>query len=95
MKQVIPEEDWKAGILEKMVFVIALVYPITSIPQLYNIWVLKEIAGVSLLTWSLYFLLTLPLLIYVIVRKVKPYILMYSLWLFVYSAVIAGLVING
>ena len=83
------------GHLEKLIFVIALVYPLTSIPQLYKIWVLKEIAGVSLITWSLFFLLTIPLLYYVIHRKIKPYILLYSLWLLAYLGIIVGLIVNG
>ena len=42
--------------LEKLVGIIAMIYPLTAIPQVAKIWYYKETAGVSLL-----FMLASPL----------------------------------
>ena len=81
--------------LEKLVGLIAMVYPLTAIPQVAKIWYYKETAGVSLLSWSLFLAFTVPLLLYVIVKKDKRLTLMWSLWALTYVSIIIGLIIHG
>ncbi len=81
--------------LENLVGVIALVYPLSAIPQIIEIWMNKNVEGVSLLTWSLFLVLTIPLIIYAIVKKDRKLTIMWSLWSLGYVAIISGLILYG
>ena len=81
--------------LENLVGVIALVYPLSAIPQIIEIWMNKNVEGVSLLTWSLFLVLTIPLIIYAIVKKDRKLTIMWSLWSLGYVAIILGLILYG
>jgi uncharacterized protein with PQ loop repeat len=81
------------GVLNSMMGVIAIIYPLTAVPQLIEIWVHKNVAGVSLLTWGMFMLFSLPIMIYCIKRKEKKMALMYTLWMGIYVAVISGVVL--
>jgi len=75
--------------------VLAIVLPFTALPQVYTIWIEHNAAGVSLITWSLFLILSIPFLIYALVHKIKPYIIMNILWIVVYLLVIIGAFIYG
>ena len=81
--------------LENLVGVISVVYPLSAIPQIMEIWVHKNVEGISLLTWSLFLILTLPLIIYSMVKRDQKLTIMWGLWSFGYFAVILGLVLYG
>jgi hypothetical protein len=90
-----PHPDPKIRLLDNIVTLVAIIFPFTALPQLYNIWVLGIVAGVSVITWTLFLILTLPLLVYVIVHKEKPFIIMYCLWLIVDASIVAGILLLG
>jgi len=81
--------------LENLVGVIAVVYPLSAIPQILEIWINKNVEGVSLLTWSLFLMLTIPLIIYSIVKKDRKLTVMWGLWSIGYFGVILGLILYG
>ncbi|MEK6938450.1 MAG: hypothetical protein AABX04_05375 [Nanoarchaeota archaeon] len=80
-------------ILDRMILILSVIFPLTTIPQIYNIWIEHDAAGVSLITWSLFLILSIPFLTYAIVHKIKPYIIMNCLWMIVYALVIIGTII--
>tara|TARA_Y100000310_G_scaffold124700_1_gene123398 strand:- start:20478 stop:20756 length:279 start_codon:yes stop_codon:yes gene_type:complete len=80
--------------LERIVSLIIFIYPLTAIPQLYNIYIKKEVTGVSILMWIGFLAVTIPLLLHVIKNKDKKLTIMYSLWVAIYLIVILGLIIN-
>lgn len=71
----------------------AVILPFTTLDQLYIIYVEKKIEGVSAITWFLYGLLSIPLLIYSLKRKDLPMILLNGLWVLFDFAVWAGVFI--
>ena len=75
-----PHQKKKFIILDKMVDIISVIFPFTVLPQIYEIWINKNTEGVSLVTWSLFLLLTLPLFFYAYVHKEKKLALMYGLF---------------
>jgi uncharacterized protein with PQ loop repeat len=75
--------------------VISVIYPLTTLPQVYVIWVQHNAAGISLLTWVLYFFCSAPLLVYGIIHKTRPLIVMYVLWLLMFLLVIVGTLLYG
>jgi len=81
-------------ILLSIVYFVSFVEPLTTIPQLYSIWINKQTAGVSILTWSGFLLAALVWLIYGINQKDKALIISGSLWTITESLIILGLLIN-
>jgi|SRR3989344_9149333 len=79
--------------LDKFVFGIAFIMPLTALPQLYKVWFEGNAQGVSVLTWLLLAILSIPMIIYGIVHKEKPIILMYALWVIVNSLVVIGAIL--
>lgn len=79
--------------LDKFVFGIAFVMPLTALPQLYKVWFEGNAQGVSVLTWLLLAILSIPMIIYGSVHKEKPIILMYLLWFIVDSLVVIGAIL--
>ncbi len=76
--------------LDRLVWGIAFVMPLTALPQLYTVWFERNSQGVSLLTWLLLAILSIPMVIYGFVHKEKPIIFMYLLWIIVDSLVVIG-----
>lgn len=66
--------------LDLITNICSVVLPFATIDQLYLVYIKKETAGVSLITWFLYGLLSIPLLIYSLKRKDLPMILLNGLW---------------
>ncbi|MBL7055809.1 hypothetical protein ISS07_02770 [Candidatus Woesearchaeota archaeon] len=88
-------EGSKKEILEKAVAGIAIIYPLTAVPQITKIWVEKNVAGVSLLTWTLFLVLTIPLIFYARMIQEKKLMYMWSAWIFVYVLIISGTILYG
>lgn len=62
------------GYVDKAMYVIGMVAPFMTVPQIFKIWHDQNAAGVSLLSWSGYALGSFCWLIYGIVHKAKPVI---------------------
>ena len=85
---------WKR-ILDKLVYVVGVLGPLSTIPQILKVWVEQSASGVAILTWIFYFLGAIVLLFYGIAHKEKPLIIMYSLWIVVDIILIIGIILYG
>jgi len=85
--------DKKIHLIDNLVLLVAIIYPLTTIPQIIEIWVVRNATGVSLLTWFSYLVLQSILLAYGIVHKEKKLILMWGLWIVMYVIVVLGLIL--
>jgi uncharacterized protein with PQ loop repeat len=90
-----PHPDKIKRIMDKLVYVVGILTPIMTSPQVYEIWVKQNAAGVSLLTWSAYALFSLVWATYGFLHKEKPIILMYILQAFIELFIIIGIVIHA
>jgi len=81
--------------LDNVVYVVSVLFPLTTLPQIYQIFSTQDVQGISLLTWTLYIAFSIPMLIYTIVHKVKPLIIMNILWITMYSLVVVGTIMYG
>src|SRR5476651_1134678 len=79
--------------LDKLTFVVGVIGPFTVLPQIYGIFMSHSAAGVSLVTWSLMFIVTFPWILYGIAHKDKSIIASFILWEVVNLAVIAGVLL--
>tara|TARA_Y100000310_G_C20075553_1_gene531405 strand:+ start:76 stop:414 length:339 start_codon:yes stop_codon:yes gene_type:complete len=93
LKEKFPHPDNKVRFLDKLVTVIAFLVPIATIPQIWKLWVGKTAEGLSLFSWSLFMIFSIPMLTYGIVHKEKPLIIMYSLLFIAHIFMVVGILI--
>lgn len=87
-----PSKKKYIRILDKIIDVVSVAAPLTIFPQIYNIWIEKNVDGVSLLTWTLFLIFAIPLFTYSLVHKEKKLMLMYFLFVIADALVVAGVV---
>lgn len=76
--------------LDKSMYVIALIPPIMTIPQLLTIWVQHKTVGISVLTWGSYAACSTLWFVYGLLHKDKPLTLTNFLLLLLQSAIVIG-----
>ncbi len=77
-------------IMDKLIYGIALIWPILTIPQVWMVWVDKNAAWLSLFTWTAYVVSPTLWLIYGIIHKERAIIFSNILWIIVDIAVLTG-----
>lgn len=88
-----PHPDKKIRRIDQLVSAVAILFPLTTIPQIIEIWVHQKIEGVSLLTWCLFLFFQIILVFYALVHKDKRLILMWSLWVLAEIIIITGILL--
>ena len=88
------KNKWVAR-LDQLLVIVAIIGPLLDVPQIYKIYYLKNAAGVSVLSWSLYAFFDIPWIAYGFVHKEKPIIIAYSFWFVTNLIVIIGTLIYG
>jgi len=82
-----------SGYIGKLVLVAAIVEPLMTIPQIYQIWSNKQAQGVSLLSWSFYLIAAVIWLFYGIKVKDKAVVIASILWVLVECLVVVGIIV--
>lgn len=90
-----PHPEKFKRVMDNVVYAAGVLGPAMAIPQILKIWVEKNATGVSILSWSAFGILAIPWLIYGILHKEKPIILMYILWIIIDTLIVAGALIYG
>jgi uncharacterized protein with PQ loop repeat len=80
-------------LIDKLIYIAAVAYPLTTIPQIADIFTNKSSANVSLVTWLLYDLFTFIFLWYAVEKKLKPLIVEYCMWIVAQSIVVFGILL--
>jgi len=83
------------SLFDKFMYLIAIVIPLLTIPQIILIWVNKSAQDISLITWGAYLFSAICWLIYSIIHKEKPLIANSILWVLLEALVIVGVIIYG
>lgn len=82
--------DYQRGI-DRLVTAVAFIGPLTSLPQIIEIWFVdRNAAGVSVLTWSGFVLMAVVWLAYGIVHRQRPIIISNALWIVAQGLVVLG-----
>jgi uncharacterized protein with PQ loop repeat len=79
--------------IKKIVLFVAIVEPLASIPQVYEIYTRKSAQNVAFFTWLLYVLSTLVWLLYGFRIKDRPLIITCSLGILFYALIIFGILL--
>ncbi|MBU0957374.1 MAG: hypothetical protein KKF56_01040 [Nanoarchaeota archaeon] len=78
-----------------LMYVLGILVPLSVLPQLYNIWILQDASGVSIITWSLFLISAFIWLLYGYVHRYKPVIIANLMWIFSEVFIIVGVSIYG
>ncbi len=79
--------------IDKIVLIAAFLMPLIELPQLLEIYLNKSAENVSLFTWTFFVIFGIPWLIYGIIHKEKPIILLYAMWVAVDFTIALGIVL--
>jgi uncharacterized protein with PQ loop repeat len=91
--KIVHKNTQKKKLLDKLTFLSGILLPLATLPQVYDIWVSKQTAGVSLATWSFYLVTSTLFAIFGIKHKEKLLIWTYTPFVIIEAAIIAGLII--
>jgi len=94
-RTIVVKKTKKPLLVDRATFVVAIVEPLVTIPQVLTIFVNKSAVGVSLATWLGYELLTLVWLWYAIVHKDRIILLYQGLFFLFQTGVIIGGLMYG
>jgi uncharacterized protein with PQ loop repeat len=81
--------------IDTLIYIAAILQPLFTIPQIYTVWILQTVEGVSLATWGLYTIFNFLWLWYAVVHKEKPLIITNILWILMQGSVFVGVIIVG
>ncbi len=90
-----PSEDKWKKIIDKFIYIIAIIGIVMTLPQIWNIWVGKEAAGVSALSWAAYTFIAVFWFVYGIVHKEKAIIFNYTALIILDALVVIGTLMYG
>ncbi|MBN1792496.1 hypothetical protein JW826_02320 [Candidatus Woesearchaeota archaeon] len=77
--------------LDRICLVFSVIMPLTTLPQIIQIYATKDVKGLSLAMWILYMIGVIPFLMYGIAHKTKPLIILNALWLLCQAVIITGI----
>ena len=80
-------------VLNLLILILAVVEPLFTLPQTYNVWILHDTAGVSLTTWSFFTLASAVWTLYGLAIKNRPLIIASTLWTLLQGLLVAGLLV--
>ena len=80
-------------ILDKVVYLVGIVGPIMTIPQIWVIFVGRDATGVAPISWLTWALLDIPWILYGIAHRERPIVMTYTLWLICNVLVFIGAVL--
>jgi uncharacterized protein with PQ loop repeat len=78
------------SLLDRLIFVVGTLGPISASAQVYKIWIEKTAEGVSIITWLANFLFSIVWVIYGIIHKEKSIIFTYALWMLINGLIALG-----
>lgn len=90
---VYPSSERLIKLVDAIMYVVGIVGPFVSIPQLIEIYGKGNAQGISVITWIGYCVLTALWLLYGLVHREKPIIITQALWLIVNVAIVVGAII--
>lgn len=81
--------QWKR-VLDKVIYCVGVVGPVTTIPQIILIYVGRDATGVSPVSFFAAAALDLPWIVYGLAHREKPIVMTYTLWFLCNLAIAVG-----
>jgi len=92
-KEVFPHPHPFKRFIDKAVLIFGVIAPLMTAPQAYRVWVDRQVEGLHLGTWSVYFVNAILFTIYGIIHKDKPIIVMQGLFVLMTGLVSLGIIL--
>lgn len=80
---------------DRLIYFFGMIWPIMTLPQIQKIWYETNIDGVSILTWSTYFIISCVWLIYGMFHKIVPIIFTNFLWILANGMIVIGILVHA
>jgi uncharacterized protein with PQ loop repeat len=90
-----PARSASLRLLDRVVLVVGVIGPLTTLPQILKLYLLQNATGISFLSWGLPGLLDIPWILYGIVHRERPITVAYSLWFVANMLVATGVLMFG
>ncbi len=81
--------------VDKIIVFVAVIAPLTTIPQILKIYLEKQVAGLSLETWLMYTVFNVIWVAYGVFHREKPVIISSTLWFTVDLLVTLGIIFHS
>jgi len=94
-KTLIVKKSVKPKIVDRLIYMVAIIEPLFSLPQAYEIYHSKAAANVSILSWFGFEVMTLIWIWYAIVHKEKMIFIYQTLFFIIDGSVLIGAIYYG
>ncbi|MEX2012778.1 MAG: SemiSWEET family transporter [Candidatus Levyibacteriota bacterium] len=84
----------KRHLIDIVIYPLAIISPIMTIPQLLEIWTNGDVSGVSFSTWFAYAMVSGVWFVYGVSHKEKPIMISSSSLFILQSLIVVGVLIN-
>ncbi len=88
-----PSPQYGIRFLDRLLIVVAVVAPMTMLPQIIKLYATRDVASFSLTSWALFCVFNLLWLVYGIVHKDKPILISNALWFITQAAIVVAIII--
>ena len=85
-----PHPHTAKRVMDRVIYVVGILGPIMSIPQIMKVWVEQNPGGISVISYTSYAILDVFWVIYGIMHKEKPIIIVYILWTLINTSIVIG-----
>jgi hypothetical protein len=79
--------------IDKYIYLVAMVGIVMTLPQVYDIWFIHKVAGVSAVSWATYGLMSIIWIAYGLGHKEKVITYSNIVWVFLDFSIVAGVLI--
>ena len=90
-----PHPDKPKKQIDKLIYFVAVLGPLMTLPQVLKIYIYQDAAGVSLLSWATYLFCAICWLLYGIAHKEMPIIVSNIIWIVLEIAIVIGILMYG
>ena len=88
-----PSPRFWIRVFDRILLTIAVIGPLTALPQVWNVYTKHAVAGLSLASWSLWAFFNLFWILYGFVHKEKPLIITHILWFIMNLSIAIGILL--
>ena len=82
-------------LLDRVVITVGIIGPMASLPQIFKIYLLQNVGGISTTSYALWALMDIPWIFYGIVHRERPIVFTYFAWFAVNCIILAGSILYG
>lgn len=81
--------------IDTLAYIAGVVAPLMAIPQLYIVWIDKNVQGVSAFSWGSFAFFNIIFILYGYLNKEKLILFTNTLWFFIQAAIAIGVLLRS